>query len=198
MEKNDLLESIAVTAYNVGFGAKKHFATYDIAEKLPGLISFLSMAFGTYALVVEELSVKILSASIIVLGIIGLYVSFYESNKTQYDKVGTKLTLLFDELRYLYMSAKIKHDEKDIAQIQEKLRDIEQEYYEISISKQIIFSDWYAHYKFFWQQQTDWINEQKKFGLFRDKIPLSFLITSLITLVITVLIVLKKYRFLCQ
>ena len=46
MNKLDLLKSIAEKGYDVGFGAKKHFATYDIIEKTPGLISFSSMAFG--------------------------------------------------------------------------------------------------------------------------------------------------------
>ena len=35
MDKNTLLKMIAETGYNVGFGAKKHFATYDIVEKAP-------------------------------------------------------------------------------------------------------------------------------------------------------------------
>ena len=39
--KKELLQQIARTAYNVGFGAKKHFATYDMVEKLPGIIEFL-------------------------------------------------------------------------------------------------------------------------------------------------------------
>jgi hypothetical protein len=47
-------------------------------------------------------------------------------------------------------------------------------FYENSLDKQILFSDWYAHYKFFWQHQIGWIEEQKQFRLWRDKIPLSF------------------------
>ncbi|MDD2815100.1 MAG: hypothetical protein PHP00_05095 [Thiotrichaceae bacterium] len=52
MTKEDLLiKSIADTGYNVGFGAKKHFATYDIVEKMPGFINFISIVFGIYALI---------------------------------------------------------------------------------------------------------------------------------------------------
>ena len=32
MDKDDLLKHIAETGYNVGFGAKLHFATYDIVD----------------------------------------------------------------------------------------------------------------------------------------------------------------------
>ena len=43
MRQEDLLNQIAETAYNVGFGAKKHFATYDMIEKLPGIINFIAI-----------------------------------------------------------------------------------------------------------------------------------------------------------
>ena len=39
MDRDGLLRSIAETGYNVGFGAKKNFATHDIVQKAPGLIS---------------------------------------------------------------------------------------------------------------------------------------------------------------
>ncbi len=49
---------------------------------------------------------------------------------------------------------------------------IETEYYAVSISEQILLSDWYAHYKFFAQQQIDWIEKYRPFR-FTDKVPLS-------------------------
>ncbi|BAU65697.1 hypothetical protein STA3757_30860 [Stanieria sp. NIES-3757] len=179
MDKDSLLKDIAETGYNVGFGGRKHFATYDIVDKTPGLISFLSMAFGTYALVFDGLSTKFLSASFIVLGIIGLYISFYDSKKSDYEKAGVALTRLFNELRQLYRSTKSANNDA-LPDLKKKLNDIESRYYEISISKQILFSDWYAHYKFFWQVQIDWIDEQKKFNFFRDKVPLTFSLTIML------------------
>ncbi|AWN16176.1 hypothetical protein SALB1_1978 [Salinisphaera sp. LB1] len=50
-------------------------------------------------------------------------------------------------------------------------------------SKQILFSDWYAHYKFFWQHQIEWIDEQKQFTFWRDKVPLSFSLACLVALI---------------
>ncbi|MFM2315546.1 MAG: hypothetical protein RLZZ04_4824 [Cyanobacteriota bacterium] len=179
MDKNSLLKDIAETGYNVGFGGRKHFATYDIVDKTPGRISFVSMAFGTYALVFDGLSTEFLSASFVVIGIIGLYISFYDSRKSDYEKAGTALTRLFNELRQLYRTTKSANDDA-LPEYKQKLNDIETRYYETSISKQILFSDWYAHYKFFWQVQIDWIDEQKNFKLLRDKIPLTFSLTVIL------------------
>lgn len=173
MTKDELLRSISETGYNVGFGAKKHFATYDIVEKAPGYISFLSLAFGIYALAFNGLSTKFLSASFIVLGVIGLYISLYEHKKSEYMSVGVKLTQLYNELGRLYRDAK-SADDDGIENFAIKFVQLQNTYYELCLSKQILFSDWYAHYKFFWQHQIEWVDEQKKFKLFRDKIPLTF------------------------
>ncbi len=40
MDINNLKKHIAETAYNVGYSAKLHFASYEMIERLPGLISF--------------------------------------------------------------------------------------------------------------------------------------------------------------
>jgi hypothetical protein len=196
MKKDDLLKHLAEMGYNVGFGAKKHFATYDITDKIPGFIGLVSMAFGTYALVFDGLSAKFLSASFIVLGIISLYISFYDSKKDEYEKTGVFLTQLFNDLRRLYRSAKIA-DDIMLTGIEQEFKEIEDKYYASSKSKQILFSDWYAHYKFFWQQQIGWIEEQKKFKLFRDKLPLSFLITVLLSLAVFLFWGLKHLNLLC-
>ena len=173
MKKDQLLKSIAETAYNVGFGGRKHWATYDIVDKVPGSIGFLSTAFGIYALIYDKLSEKHLSAAFIVFGLVALYITFYEPKKTQYAESANKLTKLFNALRDLYRDVQ-SHAGDDVDIFVDRLHVIEKDYYETCISKQILFSDWYAHYKFFWQYQIDWLDEQKKFKLLRDKVPLSF------------------------
>jgi hypothetical protein len=186
MEKDDLLKHIAETAYNVGFGAKKHFSTYDIVEKLPGLIGFLSTAVGVFGLYVDDLSGKSLSAIFIILGIAGLYISFYDSKKTEYASVANQLTQIFNQLKHLYFQVKSAQP-GELESLQSEFVELEEKYNQISINKQIMFSDWYAHYKFFWQHQIDWVDEQKKFKFFRDKVPLSF------TLCVLMLILLPVY-----
>lgn len=181
MKKDQLLKSIAETAYNVGFGGRKHWATYDIVDKVPGLIGFLSTAFGIFSLIYDRLSEKSLSAAFIVFGLIALYITFYESNKSKYAESANKLTTLFNALRDLYRTVQ-SHPNDDVDLYIDQLHLIEKDYYDTCISKQILFSDWYAHYKFFWQYQIDWLDEQKKFKLFRDKLPLSFMFWMVVLL----------------
>jgi hypothetical protein len=187
VDKEGLLKSIAETGYNVGFGAKKHFATFDIVEKAPGWIGFLSTAVGIFGLVYDPLSAKTPSATLAVLGVSALYISFYRSK--EYDEVGRKLTQIFNGLRDLYRAVQGGYD---IQSAYADLKVLESSYYEVSISKQILFSDWYAHYKFFAQQQIDWVNEQKKFT-WNDKIPYSSVAFVVLLIVLGVILAIKAH-----
>lgn len=184
MDRASLLIKIADTAYNVGFGAKKHFATYDIVEKAPGWIGFLSLGVGVFALFVDILATKHISAFLIVLGISGLLINAYSDTKQKYEETGKRLTILFNNLKGLYFSVKASN-KNDLDDAINELNRIEEEFYASSLSKQILFSDWYAHYKFFWQHQIDWVDEQKHFTFWRDKLPLSFTVTIAISLIFT-------------
>ncbi len=194
MERDKLLRSIAETGYNVGFGAKRHFATYDIVEKTPGWIGFISAAVGIFALVFDTLSAKLPSALLLVAGLISLYVTFYKS--AEYETSGKKMTQIFNALRDLYREVE---SGTDIEKSTLKLKNLESEFYQISISRQILFSDWYAHLKFFGQHQYGWINEQLKFRFWKDKIPATaklFLWLSLLLLVITLLLNIGLFNWL--
>jgi hypothetical protein len=182
MNKNGLLKSIAETGYNVGFGAKKNFATHDIVQKAPGIIGFLSLALGVYALVYEMLTSKGLGATLVISGIASLYVAHYDHNKISYSNEGERLTALFYRLRDLYRDVQAKGDADDLTTCRGRLDALQTEFFSSSQSKQILFSDWYAHYKFFWQHQIEWIDEQKHFSFWRDKVPLSLSFTLALSL----------------
>ena len=158
MNKVELLKYIAETGYNVGFGAKKHFATYDLIEKMSGWIGFISTAVGILGLVIDALSTKLVSAIFVIIGICGLYISFYDKDKNRYENAGIELTKLFNELKSLYFDVKCLSDNSDVSAYQVRLQDIETRYFSLCISKQILFSNWYAHYKFFWEHQISWID----------------------------------------
>lgn len=162
MNREGLLRSIAETGYNVGFGAKKNFATHDVVQKAPGLIGFLSLAVGVFALIYEPLNSKWIAATLVVLGIASLYVTHYDHNKVAYCEEGERLTALFYRLRDLYRDVQATGEDDDLAVYRERLDDLQSEVFGSNQSKQILFSDWYAHYKFFWQQQIEWIDEQKQ------------------------------------
>lgn len=183
MNKSDLLKTVAEKGYDVGFGAKKHFATYDIIDKAPGLIGFSSMTFGIFSLAVKGLSTELTSAIFIVLGVVGLYISLYDHKKSSYEQSGVALTRLYNELKSLYLKVKNIEEESDFSELYKELSDIENRYYSACISKQILFSNWYAHYKFYWEHQIEWLNDQLKFSFFRDKIPLSLWLTILVIVI---------------
>lgn len=185
MNKDDLLRHIAQTAYNVGFGAKKNFATYDIVAKMPGLIGFVSMAFGVYALVFEALNAKFFSASFIILGVVGMYITFYDAKKDEYAKTGVQLTKMFNKLKVLY--GRVKAEQGGLDSYVAELEQLENEYNNVSMHHQIMFSNWYAHYKFFWEHQIDWIDDQLKFRFFKDKVPLSFMCTVILIIALTII-----------
>lgn len=178
MTKEDLLKQIAESGYNIGFGAKKSFATFDIVDKIPGILNFCALAIGILALVIDELNIKIVSASLIIFGVIGIYISKYDDKKDEYATSGSKITELFNELKSLYHSVKAKSDDINFDEDISKMKEIEDKFYSITIPKQILFSDWYAHYKFFWQWATHikWLESELKLTFWENKIPLSFVV----------------------
>ncbi len=191
MTKDGLLKSIAEMGYNVGFGAKKHFATFDIVSKIPGWITFASLAVGILGLAFDQLAAKIPSAFLAVVGVTGLYVTAYEAEKDNFERAGIRLTVMFNELRDLYRGVQ---GGADLSAAAATLKDIENRYYDVSISKQIFLSDWYAHYKFFWQMQIDWVDEQKRFSTVRDKIPLSLYVAVGLVVAIAVIAIIGPTR----
>lgn len=183
MNKESLLQLIAEAGYNVGIGAKKHFASYDMIEKLPGLIGLLSILIGVLALIKPDLSTQDISAFVLILGVIGLYISQHSSGKERFSKTGSELTVIFDNLKVLYHKVK----NKTVDDVEDELQELEvlqAEFNSQAIHNQLVLSDWYAHYKFFWQHQIEWVDEQKKFKFWRDKIPLSFSFSCLSALII--------------
>lgn len=181
MEKEKLLKYLAENGYNILFGAKKHFATYDIVEKMPGRVAFLTLAIGIWQiykpLFIYNQEVSLL---LILAGIVALTISQYNGNKETYKEVAIQLTQMHNALKEIYYKVQASEDnhfEEELDQV----KDVLEKYYQVSISKQILLSDWYAHYKFFWQSQHEWIDEQKKFSL-KDKFPLSFIL-SIITVI---------------
>lgn len=180
IDQAGLLRCIAEAGYNVGFGAKKHFATFDMAGKVPGWISFLSFAVGIAGLVYEPLSSKVPSATLAILGVAGLYMSLYRGS--EYEAAGKELTVAFKQLRNLYWSVK---GGCDLSTAEADLQALETKSDQVAISRQIALSGWYAHYKFFAEQQIDWIDEQLHFT-WRDKVPLSARVVGAFLIVVLI------------
>ncbi|WP_226567774.1 SLATT domain-containing protein [Bacillus stratosphericus] len=189
MQRERFIKSLAEYGYNVYFGAKKHFATYDIVEKSPGWIGLITLIIGIWQLGFpsfpygQSLSVILVAASVC-----AIQISQYNAEKDYYMRAGTKLTRIHNELKEMYYRYKDNADSTVSSEDEEKLTQLLNDYYEASITKQIAFSDWYAHYKFFYQAQYEWIDEQKRFT-WKDKFPLSFRITVLVIIIVIVIVI---------
>ncbi|MEQ4517697.1 MAG: SLATT domain-containing protein [Pantoea agglomerans] len=170
MKKNDLLAHIASAGYNVGFGAKKTFATFDIVSKIPGWIGIISLAVSILGLYMEEMSSKHIAAVFIILSIGSLYINFYDGDKSKYEEAGKKQTAIFRKIERLYYDAK-SDDEPDSVKYIEQLNILMKEFDETTITKQICGSNWYAHYKFFSEMEKRWIEEQLSLTFWKDKFP---------------------------
>lgn len=182
---------IAETGYNCGFGAKRNFATFDLVEKAPGWLSFISMVVGIYALFVPALASSHIGAIMVLFGITTLYIGFYQQDKGKYEEAGKELTRCFHDLRALYYRVQSMSDNSDFSPQFDAHKVLCDQYLNITVSKQIFLSDWYAHFKFFWQQQIEWIDEQKQFKFLSDKVPLSF---SVAVLLFIAVLAITSYR----
>lgn len=167
MDKERLLKTIAEKGYDVAFGAKKTFATYDIVEKGPGWVGLISSAVGIFALIYDPLSAKVPSAILLVAGIASLYLSFYRAE--EYEKAANKLLSQYNRLKSLYRSVQSGQD-PNAAKIEFDV--IDAEYYSTTIGRQVFLSGWYAHYKLFAETQINWMEEQLHFT-WKDKWPMS-------------------------
>jgi hypothetical protein len=177
MDKDRLLRTIAEKGYDVLFGVKKTFATYDIVGKGPGWVGLISSAVGIFALIYDPLSAKVPSAILIIAGIASLYLSFYRTE--EYEKAANKLLFQYNKLKSLYRSVQSGQD-PIAAKIE--FDAIDAEYYSTAMGRQVFLSGWYAHYKLFAETQIDWMDEQLHFK-WKDKVPLSARITAVMLII---------------
>jgi hypothetical protein len=180
MDKDRLLRLIAEKGYDVLFGVKKTFATYDIVSKGPGWIGFVSLAVGVFALIYDPLSAKLPSAILVIAGIASLYISFYRAE--EYERSANNQLSVYNRLKSLYLSVQ---SGLDPVAVKAEYDAIDAHYYTTTTSKQIFLSGWYAHYKLFAETQIDWMEEQKQFS-WKDKWPVSARITIVLVAVAAV------------
>lgn len=176
MEKYSLLKNIAETGYNIGFGGKKHFMTYDLYRIFPRLISCITIFVGIIQLTnfyKESIQTNIsdlMSALLIIIGIIGLVIDFLSEKKDSYEVAGKQLLSLFNELRGMYHEVKNSGEDIDLKDYYWRLKEIQKEFDEVSISKQAICTHIITHFGFFQVMQSKWIVEELNLTT-KDKFP---------------------------
>lgn len=178
MNREQLLKEVAQTGYNVVYSAKKHFATYDIVEKAPGWLTIATLGVGIFGLIVPALTNNLLSAAILVIGIASIYFNQFQDDRERYAEAGGKLISIFNALRGIYYDIKSRGEGDNVDDLETKYYEVLKEAEQVWFHKHIFISDWYAHYKVFWQSQIGWLDEQLHFRFWRDKIPLSLSLTA--------------------
>ena len=194
MLKNDLLNHISSAGYNVGFGAKKTFATFDIVSKLPGWIGIISLAVSVLGLYMDEMSSKNISAIFIILSIGSLYINFYDGDKSKYEEAGKRQTDIFRKIERLYYDAK-SESQPDSAKYIQELEVLMQDFDNSTITKQICGSNWYAHYKFYSELEKRWIEEQLSLTFWKDKFPNTLKIFLIIILGMVVFLICHRLNW---
>lgn len=193
MQKNDLLSHIASAGYNVGFGAKKTFATFDIVSKIPSWIGIISLAVSILGLYMDEMSSKHIAAIFIILSIGSLYINFYDGDKSKYEEAGKKQTAIFRNIERLYYDAK-SDNEPDSVKYIGQLDILMKEFDETTITKQICGSNWYAHYKFFSEMEKRWIEDQLSLSFWKDKFPNTLKLFILIVFCVILLSIINRFN----
>lgn len=186
MTQSEMLKVIARHGYNVGFGAKKNFATYDLICKASGWISFISLAVGIFALFTPQLATNTISSLLILFGVATMYIQFYEPEKSRYEAAGIAQTEIFNELELIYRSVKTDAGFDHVV-TQESVRQLMNKFYGTTISKQIFGSNWYAHYKFFCEFEKRWVADELGLTL-KDKVPLSLCFFSVLVMILAVIL----------
>ena len=196
MNKQELLKSIAQSGYNIGFGAKKHFATYDLYRVFPRTISFLVLAIGIFQLtciykdtISNSYWNDFMAVIIIIAALLSLIIDLVGYNKNEIAKKAKDLIGLFNQLRVLYYQVKGTDSTNDIEIYLRQLKDIEEEAKNIALSDLAIGINIYTHWSFFGgSTQIDWIDEQLKFKC-SDKFPFFHIESIILYLIIFILIV---------
>lgn len=192
MNKEQILKALAKHGYNVGFGAKKNFASYDIVTKLPSWVSFLILAIGIIQLGYPQFATKAISIALILLSIAIIFVGFYNSSVNDFEEEGKRLTGIYNQLQNLYHKVHSSDQSQFTSEVNE-MNKIMDDFYSKTISKQVFLSNWYAHFKFFYEMQIDWVDEQLKFRFFKDKFPNSLKSTLFVIIIIVLTVFINEY-----
>ena len=84
-------------------------------------------------------------------------------------------------------------DKNDFTDEVNEMNGIMEEYYSNVISKQVFMSQWFAHFKFFYEMQIDWIEDQIKFKFLKDKVPNSLKIILFLLFVSFLIFIYYEY-----
>lgn len=193
MKKNELTKLIAEQGYNAGFGAKINLSSFDLVRFIPPTAGCISLIVGISGLGWEEMTVKTISFSIISLSILALYASLKSSDIVEYESAGVKITKIYRALRDLHAEVSSGPDEakeEHISQYKKLVEDLLVSHK----SDQVLGAGIFAHYKLFFESNSEWFVSELGLSFFRDKVPSSLKFGFIFLVIFFLLIVMmRKY-----
>lgn len=174
MNKESLLKQIADKGFTVSFAANLNLATYDIVTGWPPKVTFISLAISIIGLVWPEISTYWITVPILLMSIACIYTERYSECINRYGDRGRENTHHWNELKELYLRVKNSDEGSDFSEELKQLKNISDEFNKSSEYDQIMFANWFAHYKLFCEKDYHWMDEQLHFSFWKDKLPSSF------------------------
>lgn len=169
--RESLKKRSAQLGYSIGFGTRRHFATYDIVEKTPAYFGVITFALGIIFLTYKNDGLaNLIGATTSIIGFALFYLNFYLNERDKYVETGKKLNILYGKVHSVYEKSKICPD-VEIPTLENELININDEFQNISIHKQVFFSNELAHFKLFGESHSDWFADELKLTFWKDKIP---------------------------
>ncbi len=172
MSRESLATRSAQTGYHLLFGAKRHFATYEIVETVPAYFGIATTGLGIVLLAYQFPNwEKPFSVISIILGFAIWHLNSYHDKK-KYEDTGKELTKLYYDTRVIYDKAKSNED-IDLNKLEEELKIINEKLNAQSTYQQVWGSGVFAHYKVFWECTPDWFVNELELTFWKDKVPAS-------------------------
>lgn len=187
MTQPEFLKELALKGYDIGFGAKKNFSSFDLIIKLPTWVGIISLLIGLVQLGYPNFPFEKPIAILLIIASTSLiYMEFYKSDISKYEDEGKRLTKLFNDIRQLYFTAK-SDSQFEYSTYQTRYELLMDNFYSNTISKQVFLSQWYAHLKFFGETQIGWMDEQIHFKFWKDKVPGSLKFVLILLVIVTLI-----------
>ena len=173
MENKTLMRRSAEIAYNMYYGAKRHFSSYEIVETVPTYFGIITTGIGVLQLAYPSNEwATFISVVIIIVGFAIWHLNSYSHDKDKYQEIGKVLTKNYYEVRSIYEQAKSAQP-AELLSLEEKLKTLNEELQTKSIYKQVWGSGVFAHYKLFGESQVQWFVNELQLTFWKDKFPAS-------------------------
>lgn len=196
--RESLRKKSARIGYNVGFGSRRHFATYEIIEKVPTYFGVVTFGFGIVFLKYPNTAVSDFIA--VLTSIIGgaiVYLNFYANEKDNYEKIGKKLNALYNRTCSIHEKSKTC-TKSELLSFDSELDIINDELQSLSIHNQVFFSNELAHFKLFGESQSGWFVEELKLTFWKDKIPAIWRVYAVVVIIITLIFLITSIVINCD